>query len=92
MRTRRGVAGTTGWAIPDQPSGWDEIRCRTYAGSQVFQRDEYLDLMRTSSDHRLLEPEQREPLLAALGDAIDEFGGGRLELPFLVTLWCARRA
>jgi SAM-dependent methyltransferase len=77
---------------PDQPPGWDEIRCRTYAGSQLFERDEYLDLMRTSSDHRLLEPEPREALFAGLGEAIDEFGGGRLELPFLVSLWAARRA
>jgi SAM-dependent methyltransferase len=74
-----------------QPPGWNRVFARTYAWSQVYSRQEYVDLMSTSSDHRLLEPARRDALLQGLGDAIDELGGGRVEMPFLVSLWAARR-
>ncbi len=42
---------------------------RTYSSS------EWIDLLQTHSDHRMMAPLQREALLAAVGDAIDAFGG-----------------
>jgi SAM-dependent methyltransferase len=74
-----------------QPAGWEAVRARTYAWSQVYTRAEYVDLMSTASDHRMLEPDVREALLRGLGDAIDELSGGQVELPYTVALWCARR-
>jgi SAM-dependent methyltransferase len=74
----------------EQP-GWHPTLERTYAWSETYTRDHYLELMASSSDHRLLEPDARDALLAGLGEAIDEIGGGRIEIPYTVALWCARR-
>jgi len=43
---------------------------------QTYTRDEWLDVVPTHGGHSLIPEEQRNALLAALGDAIDELGGG----------------
>lgn len=56
-------------------SGFEAALQRRYAWSRTFATTEWLDLLRTQSDHRLLGDEQRERLLTAVGDAIDAVGG-----------------
>lgn len=48
---------------------------RHYHWSQEYRTAEYLNLMRTQSDHRLLPEKQRETLLAELGNIIESHGG-----------------
>jgi SAM-dependent methyltransferase len=90
-------AGPPGAQIHDRvgdapdPQRWAEVRTRAYAWSASYRTDEYVDLLCTSSDHRLLPPEQRDPLLAGVRAAIDEECGGRFEVTYTVALWAARR-
>ncbi len=48
---------------------------RHYHWSQEYQTADYLNLMRTQSDHRLLPERQREALLAEIGRIIESHGG-----------------
>ena len=64
---------------------------QSYPWSQVYSADEYLDLMRTHSNHRLLPEAQREALLAAIREAIER-NGGRAEVRYEAHLYLARRA
>lgn len=48
---------------------------RRYHWSQEYKTADYLNLMRTQSDHRLLPERQRETLLAELGKIIESHGG-----------------
>ncbi len=48
---------------------------RDYPWQHVYRRGDWLDLLRTASDHRVLPPDQREALLADIGAAIDDLGG-----------------
>jgi hypothetical protein len=59
--------------------------------SQRQDRDDYLDLMRTQSDHRMLGAEARDALLTAIGEAIDRHGG-HIELRWNAILSMARRS
>lgn len=56
----------------------------------VRERDEYLELLTTHSNHRLVEPAAHDRLLGAIGEAIDDHGG-RIELDVRTTLITARR-
>jgi SAM-dependent methyltransferase len=57
-------------------SGWfGAVARRSYHWSQQYKTADYLNLMRTQSDHRLLPEGQRETLLAELGKIIDAHGG-----------------
>jgi len=66
------------------------VTWRRYPWSRVYSAAEYLDLLRTHSDHRLLEEPQRESLLTAIGQAIRLQGGG-LELCYEAHLYLARQ-
>jgi SAM-dependent methyltransferase len=48
---------------------------RQYDWDARMSRAEWLDLLPTQSDHRVLPAEQRSRLLAGIGDAIDSLGG-----------------
>lgn len=48
---------------------------RHYHWSQKYKTADYLNLMRTQSDHRLLTERQREMLLVELGKIIEDHGG-----------------
>jgi SAM-dependent methyltransferase len=43
--------------------------------TRVYQRDEWLDQLVTRSDHAALEPAVQDRLSAAIGAAIDDYGG-----------------
>src|SRR5208283_5614032 len=51
------------------------VTWRRYPWSQEYAPAEYVDLLVTSSDHRLLPPGQRETLLHAVRQAIEMHGG-----------------
>jgi hypothetical protein len=46
-----------------------------YPWTQHYQRDEWLELLRSSSEYAALEPNLRNRLLDAIGTAIDDYGG-----------------
>jgi SAM-dependent methyltransferase len=78
------TGSTTDWYAAEGPlrSLFAESRCfgpvahRSHSWSHRYQAAEYLDLLRTYSDHRLLPAQQRKSLLAAVGQAIEAHGGG----------------
>jgi len=51
------------------------IERRQYRWEQVYERDQWLAMIRTHSDHSTLPPDQLRRLLAEIGAAFDEVGG-----------------
>jgi SAM-dependent methyltransferase len=66
-------------------------RISTYDWEQEYSRDQWLDVLQTHSDHRLLPEAQRAALLAGVGTAIDRLGGG-LRLSYQTILCALRRS
>lgn len=62
---------------------------RAFTFTREMGTADYLGLLATYSDHRLLDPATRERLLDAIGAAIDD-AGGRVSLPYTVDLFLAR--
>ena len=56
----------------------------------AYDRDGYLQLLDTQSDHRLLDPDQRQRLFDAIGAVIDD-AGGVLPASYVAELYLARR-
>ena len=86
------------WYLPDGPFA-SEFRQsdyfgppehRLYAWARTHDAASYTALLSTLSGHRLLPPEQREMLLAAIAEAITAHGG-KFELPYQTHLYMARR-
>jgi SAM-dependent methyltransferase len=80
-------------ALPERvPAGsaFGEPLEREYRVWQDYSTTEWVDLMRTSSDLRVLPDERRKALLAALAAAIDEHGG-MYRHHSVCRLWAARR-
>jgi SAM-dependent methyltransferase len=69
---------------------FDRPLTRAYSWRQTYSTAEWLDLLRTHSNHRLLEPDHRERLLAGVGEVIDAHGGSFTHR-YLTQLWAARR-
>jgi SAM-dependent methyltransferase len=63
---------------------------REYRWSRTYTATEWVDLLRTHSDHRLLADDARDELLAAVATTIDDFGGV-YEHVYACWLWAARR-
>jgi SAM-dependent methyltransferase len=57
---------------------FDQPWIRQYDWDRRLSRAEWLDLLPTQSDHRVLPPQQRAQLLEGVGDAIDKLGGSVL--------------
>ncbi len=74
-------------AAPDfLPAAW-----REYAWRAEYSSLEYVELLQTHSDHRLLPAGQRSTLLDAIHQAIDGHGG-RFRVDYLAVLCWAHRA
>jgi SAM-dependent methyltransferase len=56
-----------------------------------YERDTYLQLLDTQSDHRLLDPALRERLFSEIGRAIDD-AGGAFPVSYVAELYVARVA
>jgi SAM-dependent methyltransferase len=63
---------------------------REYPWSRTLRRAAYIELLRTQSDHRLLDPSQLEALLDALGEIVDRHGG-EVRIDYVCRLFLARR-
>jgi hypothetical protein len=61
-----------------------------YLWSKVYSAEEWVQLLRSSSDHRLLENEQRRRVLGAVARVIREHGGSYRH-HYVSRLWSARR-
>jgi SAM-dependent methyltransferase len=79
--------------VPPMPAdlAFDPPLTRDYWWTQTYTTASWLDLLRTHSNHRLLDDDQLERLLAAAGEAIDAHGGA-FEHRYLTQLWAARRS
>jgi len=64
---------------------------RMFPLTHVFDRQRYLDVLATFSDHATLPPEQRARLFDAIGEIIDRQFGGRVERHSMARLQLARR-
>jgi SAM-dependent methyltransferase len=65
----------------------EEIR---HAWHRDYTRDQYLDLLDTQSNHRLLDPESRARLFDGVAQAIDAFGGP-MPVSYTTKLYMARK-
>ncbi len=65
--------------------------CRRYRWEITYDTAGYLDLLRTYSGHRALDPENRRGLLRCVSDLIDGRYGGRVRKSYLTLLMVARR-
>jgi len=72
-------------------SGFEAQLERRYPWSRTFTTAEWLDLLRTQSDHRLLGEDRRERLLRVIGDTI-EAAGGSYEHHYVCWLFADRRS
>jgi SAM-dependent methyltransferase len=72
-------------------SGFETPDVRSYPWIQVYSTDEYVQVLRTHSDHIVLADERREALLAAVAEVIERHGGA-LALEYVTALWLARAA
>ncbi len=66
------------------------IEVRTYPVDILYTRDQYLDLLRTYSDHAALHPESQTGLFGCLAALIDELGGS-VRKSYVFSLILARR-
>ncbi|HIF97849.1 MAG TPA: hypothetical protein EYQ54_12625 [Myxococcales bacterium] len=64
---------------------------RRYPWSYHYDTSEYMGLMETHSDHRLLPAEQRERLHDAMARALERFGGG-IKVSYEANLYLAKLA
>jgi SAM-dependent methyltransferase len=63
---------------------------RKYRWSQTYTTEEWIDLLGTWSNHRLLPEQQRRGLFTAIAETIDERGGS-YRRDFVMRLWAAQR-
>ncbi|HEY6462987.1 MAG TPA: methyltransferase domain-containing protein [Polyangiaceae bacterium] len=64
---------------------------RLFPQTHLFDRQQYVDVLATFSDHATLPAEQRARLFDAIGEIIDREFGGRVERHSLARLQLARR-
>jgi ubiquinone/menaquinone biosynthesis C-methylase UbiE len=64
---------------------------RTYPWQQAYSTKDYLRLLNTYSDHRMLSENQRKELFTGLADLIDLRYGGQVVKDYLGVLYLARR-
>ena len=97
-----------GWSRPSRPFDQERLAettmeingtglfapviVRTYPWQQVYSTKDYLRLLNTYSDHRLLPEDQRKALFGELADLIDRRYGGQVVKDYLAVLYLARRA
>lgn len=87
----RNFAATPPFAAGASLEGFEPLRVRTYDWTEDYDARSFVELMSTHSDHILLAPERREALGAAVGEAIERIGGGRLSYPYRTSMLTARR-
>jgi SAM-dependent methyltransferase len=71
-------------------SGFGDVEIEAYPWQQEYQAPDFLDLLRTHSDHCVLDPGGLDRLVEEMGRAI-EAGGGTVLLHYVTGLYLARR-
>ena len=71
--------------------GFGDVVARQYPWERRYTSAQYVDLMRTQSDHLLLPEDARERLLESVRGAIDRHGGGHA-VRYVARLFAAPRA
>lgn len=85
------MAYLTDWDLDRaRGAGFAAPERREYLWSTTYATEEYLALLGTLSEHRLLTTERREALLAAVADVIDRAGG--IEVTYAALLVMAKLA
>jgi SAM-dependent methyltransferase len=70
---------------------WQDLEQLDFGQEIAYSRDGWLDYLRTHSDHSTLPAERLQPLLDAVGQAIDGMGG-RFVMPFRTAMVTAVRS
>lgn len=90
------IGSSTGWDFDwvrseiDACPALEDATVRTVTWSRTYTRDEWVALLGTHSDHRMLPEEQRTRLHAAVADAIDRHGG-RVDVVYDCVVYLSRR-
>lgn len=80
-----------GWRTEIEISeGFENINEHSYADQRPYIADDYLDLLRTQSDHHLLEKVKQRRLLEGVRNVV-EATGGKVSVSFRFGLFLARR-
>ncbi|MGI8412449.1 MAG: class I SAM-dependent methyltransferase [Solirubrobacteraceae bacterium] len=74
----------------DPAPGFGPWTRRAYDWSTTYDAESYGGLVQTHSDHLQLPPTQRQRLIDAIGNAIDDTGSGRLEYRYRAVLLTAQ--
>lgn len=80
---------TTAAALRSNGS-FGDVRIERFEHDTTYTTAQWLDHLRTHSDHRALEPERRAELLTALAEPIERLGGSFV-LPYETNVVIARR-
>lgn len=75
----------------EQSGLFDDVRVMRRVWTEEFTAEEHVAMMRTASDHRLMEPAKREWLFAEMKRLIEARPGGRVVKHNLTLLHIARR-
>jgi SAM-dependent methyltransferase len=70
--------------------GFDEPLVRSFAWSGHYTGDQWVDLLQTQSDHRLMSQDRRGPLLDQIRTVIEE-NGGVYRHPYTTWLWTTQK-
>lgn len=79
------------FGAPVDGVAFEDVSGHLFRWHQRYTTAELLRLLSTHSHHRLMPPDQRERLFAAVGAAVDTHGGGFLDFPYVTRLWVGRR-
>jgi SAM-dependent methyltransferase len=86
-------ATNEGWGPPNDPGGlFGPTVVRWYPTVQWFDAEGFVDLLRSTSPYRRLDPDVREPLLAAITERIRTRMGDRVPRRYLSVLRVGQRA
>ncbi len=70
--------------------GFETAHVSAFAWTRTHDTAQWLEILRTHSDHQALAAERREELLTAIGEAVDSIGGS-FAMPYETILVMARR-
>jgi ubiquinone/menaquinone biosynthesis C-methylase UbiE len=68
-----------------------EVAVKRYPWSRIYDRDQYLRLLNTYSDHGGLAEPRRRTLFEGIGAVIEDMYGGEITRPYLSVLYIARK-
>ena len=69
---------------------FEEVTVRRYPCSVRYDTDQYIKLLNTFSDHRMLDDDARHDLFEGVAELIDQFGGA-VERPHIAVLYFAKK-